>query len=101
MYKLKGQHFIVVKQSLSYQRTNFKRYREADSVHFRKEFPRKSCLDKKTTQTFTAKAWIHLTDVTATHGEVNIKQIAFIQTLVPAETQNMFRFYRAEALLTG
>lgn len=42
---------------------------------------------KDSTEKFTVKAWIHLTEVTATHGEVNIKQIVFVQTLVPAETQ--------------
>lgn len=48
---------------------------------------------KDSTEKFTVKAWSHPVDVTATHGEVNIKQIVFNQTLVPAETQNMFRFY--------
>ena len=88
LYKLKGLHFIVVKQD-----SDTKAYQEADLVHLGKKFPRQSCLEKKTTQKFTGKAWIHLTDVTATHREVNIKQIVFIQTVVPAEMQNMFRFY--------
>lgn len=93
LYKLKGLHFIVVKQDSDTKAYISKRHQEADLVHLGKKFPRQSCLEKKTTQKFTGKAWIHLTDVTATHREVNIKQIVFIQTVVPAEMQNMFRFY--------
>lgn len=66
-----------------------------------KELQRKSCLDKKTAEKFTAKAWIHLSDVTATHGEVNTKQIVFLQTLVLAEMQNTFRFWQQNCLLVS